>query len=103
MTGTPYESWFTDEEKARYHEVLTRRTPKSQRQLVRPMMSLLHYLVKTDMSHEEMARELGCDVGSVRAALKRLGLWDVTPSTTPGPTYMAHDWYVNRRDRRIWV
>lgn len=103
MTGTPYEGWFTPQERERYHEVLERRTPTSQRQAVRPMMALLHYLVKTDMTHEEMARELDCDVGSVRQALKRLGLWGTRQPTVGGPTYMAHEWYMARKDRRIWV
>ena len=103
MTGTPYEGWFTPSERERYREVMERRTPTSRRQAVRPMMNLLHYLVKTDMSHEEMARELGADVGSVRQALKRLGLWDTPQPTVGAPTYLAHNWYVARRDHRRWV
>lgn len=103
MTGTPYESWFTDDEKARYREVLERRTPESPLPTFRPPMSRLKWLVWTDMSHEEMARELGVCVDSVVKALTRMGLRDFKRPPVGGPTYMAHDWYMNRKDRRIWV
>ena len=103
MTGTPYESWFTDDEKSRYREVMERRTADSALPTFRPPMGRLKWLVYTDMSHEEMAREIGCDVGSVRNGLKRLGLWDFKRPTIGGPTYMAHEWFANRKDRRIWV
>ena len=103
MTGTPYESWFTDDERRRYHEVLERRTPDSPTPTFRPPMGRLKWLVWTDMSHEEMARELGCAVDSVVKALTRMGLRDFKRPEVGGPTYMAHDWYMSRKDRCKWV
>ena len=103
MTGTPYEGWFTPSERERYREVMERRTPDSPQPTFRPPMSRLKWLVWTDMSHEEMAKELGVAVDSVTRALHRMGLWDFKRPEVGGPTYMAHDWYMARKDRRIWV
>lgn len=103
MTGTPYEGWFTTEERSRYHEILERRTHDSPQPTFRPPMSRLKWLVWTDMSHEEMARELGCAVDSVVKALTRMGLRDFKRPEVGGVTYMAHEWYMRRKDRQRWV
>ena len=102
MTGTPYESWFTDDEKARYREVLERRTPDSPLPTFRPPMGRLRWLVDTDMSHEEMAREVGVCVDSVTKALHRMNLVK-TPLVIKGPTYLAHNWYVEHgKHKKYW-
>ena len=107
MTGTPYEKWFTPEEHTRYREVVTKWRGGMPHQLARPEMGRLKWLVETDMSLVEMAREVGATEKCVWEALGRMGLVKTLPHTpTPrlgGPTYMAHDWYMGRKDRRIWV
>ena len=103
MTGTPYEKWFTPSERERYHEVMGWRTPDSPGHFFRPPMSRLKWLVRTDMTLAEMSRELGIHVESVRRALRRMDLHPSDPAPIKGPTYMAHDWYMGRKDHRIWV
>ena len=104
MTGTPYEGWFTPQERRLYHEVIEGRKPGAlgTQGTYRPHMSRLKWLVRTDMSVVEMAREVGASEKCVREAITRMDLHPSAPTPIKGPTYMAHDWFMTRKDRRIW-